>query len=179
MAEKYSAEFKAKVALEAITQGRVVLKEIAEKYDISEEDVKSWSAKLYEDAELIFGKEETETEHGADFLEESVLLSADNEKFYYDVEYGVTKDDLNFNKLIFWSSLIVGLVIIMSIGLVFFAEYSLFDTQKQVSQSSPASQANELKFEQMQELNSFGIVDPENGIYRIPIDSAINKMVNE
>lgn len=179
MADKHSSEFKAKVALDAITQGRAVIEKIAQKYDVSEEEVRAWTAKMYNEAESIFG-EETEfspTGHeDSDFIAEDVYLSTDSEKFNYDVEYGVTKDDLNYKQLIFWSSLIVGLVIIMSVGLVYFAEFSLFDTQQRVSGASPASVAQELKTEQMQELNSFGVVDLEEGLYRIPIDSAINRI---
>jgi hypothetical protein len=33
-----------------------------------------------------------------------------------------------------------------------------------------------MKKEGQQQLESFGVVDLENGIYRIPIDSAINQM---
>lgn len=179
MAEKHSSEFKAKVALDAITQNQAVIEKVAQKYNISEEEVREWTATIYTDAVTLFRDDKELAAQQASFVSEDAYITTDNENFHYDVSYGVTKDDINFNKLIFWSSVIVGLVIVMAIGLVYFAQFSLFDTQQKVSKISPASNAQILEAEQLEELNSFGVVDLENGIYRIPIDSAINKIATE
>ncbi len=178
MAEKYSSEFKAKVALEAVSENRAVLTKVAQKYDVPEEKVKEWTDKLYSDASHLFDDEPAAEEfaHGEDFASENVYISTDDKKFHHAVDYGVTKDDLNYKKIIFWSSFIVGLVIIMAIGLVYFAQFSLFDARQKVSSISPASTSVELREKQNKKLNSYGVIDLENGIYKIPIDSAISKI---
>jgi transposase-like protein len=176
MSEKYSSEFKAKVALEAVAQGRSVIEKIAQKHDVSEEDVIEWAAQLQDEASQIFT---TETAQADEAVTEDVDITTENEEFAGAVEHGVMSDTLNYNKLIFWSTLGTALVIIFVIGLVYFSQYSLFEVQKQVSAQSGYSEVKELKAEQDQELNSFGVVDLEEGIYRIPIDSAISRIATD
>ncbi|MDR9417894.1 transposase [Gracilimonas sp.] len=177
MSDKYSSEFKAKVALEAVTQGRSVIKETAEKYDVTEDEVIAWAAQLHEDASKIFT---AGAEPVADDSEgEDVDLATDDSEFAAAVEHGVMSDTLNYKKLIFWSTLGTSLVIIFVIGLVYFSQYSLFEAQKEASSRVTYSDFSELVAEQEQELNSFGVVDLEDGIYRIPIDSAINKIATD
>lgn len=177
MSEKYSSEFKAKVALEAVAQGRSVIEKIAQKHDVDEDDVIEWAAQLQDEASKIFT---TESAAHADEAEvEEVDITTEDEEFAGAVEHGVMSDSLNYNKLIFWSTLGTALVVIFVIGLVYFSQYSLFETQKQVSTQSTYSEIKELKAEQNQELNSFGVVDLEEGIYRIPIDSAISRIATD
>ncbi len=88
-------------------------------------------------------------------------------------------DNLNYGKLIFWSTLGASLVIIFVIGLVYFSQYSLFEAQKEASSRVTYSDFGALMAEQKQELNSFGVVDLEEGIYRIPIDSAISRIATD
>ena len=38
---------------------------------------------------------------------------------------------------------------------------------------------DELETSSTEQLNSFGVVNPDEGIYRIPIDSAITKIAEE
>lgn len=174
MSDKYSSEFKAKIALEASSQARSVIKEIAEKYDVSEDQVIAWAAKLEDEAVKIFG---TETAHHMDeSVVEDVDISTDDAEFAAAVEHGVMSDTLNYRKLIFWTTLGTSLVIIFVIGLVYFSQYSLFETQKEVSANSTFSNIKDLKAQQDQVLNSYGVVDIEEGIYRIPIDSAISRI---
>lgn len=176
MSENHSSEFKAKVALEAVTQGRSVIKEIAKKHGISEDEVIEWAAQLQDEASQVFT---TEAAHGSDSEVEDVDITTEDDEFAGAVEHGVMSDTLNYNKLIFWSTLGTTLVVIFVIGLVYFSQYSLFEAQKQVSTQSSYSEIQELKAEQNQELNSFGVVDLEEGIYRIPIDSAISRIATD
>ncbi|MAL17471.1 MAG: hypothetical protein CL670_15225 [Balneola sp.] len=177
MSEKYSSEFKAKVALEAVSQGRSVIEKIAKKHDVSEEEIISWAAQLQDEASQIFTTEAAgDSDHD---LVEHVDITTEDEEFAYAVGHGVMSDTLNYKKLIFWSTLGTSLVVIFVIGLVYFSQYSLFETQKQVSTNSTYSEIKELKAQQDQELNSFGVVDLEEGIYRIPIDSAISKIAQD
>lgn len=174
MSEKYSSEFKAKVALEAVSQSRSVIQKIAEKHDLSEEEVISWAAQLNEDAASLFGAETAPVDDGSEV--EDVDITTEDEEFAAAVSHGVMSDNLNYGKLIFWSTLGASLVIIFVIGLVYFSQYSLFEAQKEASSRVTYSDFSALMAEQEQELNSFGVVDLEEGIYRIPIDSAISRI---
>lgn len=175
MSDKYSSEFKAKVALEAVSQGRSVIEKVAEKHGVSEEQVIAWASQLHEDASRIFSAEAAYEEPEA----EDVEISTEDEEFAVAVSHGVMSDELNYNKLIFWSTLGTALVVIFVIGLVYFSQYSLFETQREVSNQSVYSEIKDLKAEQDQQLNSFGVVDLEEGRYRIPIDSAINRIATD
>lgn len=174
MSEKYSSEFKAKVALEAVSQSRSVIQKIAEKHDVSEEEVISWASQLNEDASRLFGAETAPVDDGSEV--EDVDITTEDEEFAAAVAHGVMSDNLNYGKLIFWSTLGASLVIIFVIGLVYFSQYSLFEAQKEASSRVTYSDFSALKAEQEQELNTFGVVDLEEGIYRIPIDSAISRI---
>lgn len=177
MSEKYSSEFKAKVALEAVAQGRSVIEKVAEKHGVADEQVIAWAAQLHDEAAQIFSGERTAEAQPSEG--EDVDITTDDEEFALAVDHGVMSDNLNYSKLIFWSSLGTGLVIIFVIGLVYFSQYSLFESQKQVSAQSSYSEIQNLKTKQNQELNSFGVVDIEEGIYRIPIDSAISRIATD
>ncbi|MEX2605580.1 MAG: hypothetical protein WD361_15330 [Gracilimonas sp.] len=172
MSEKYSSKFKAKVALEAVNQDRSVIKNIAEKYELSESQVLDWVTQLQNEAVQLF---DAETEAPESYGED-VEITTEDEEFAYAVGHGVMNDTLNYNKLIFWSALGTSLVVIFVIGLVFFSQYSLFEAQKKASTQSTFSDVKALHAKQEQELNSFGVVDLEEGIYRIPIDSAISRI---
>lgn len=178
MSEKYSSEFKAKVALEAVSQSRSVIQKIAEKHDLSEEEVISWAAQLNQEAASLFGAETTpHVDDGSEV--EDVDITTEDEEFAAAVSHGVMSDNLNYGKLIFWSTLGASLVIIFVIGLVYFSQYSLFEAQKEASSRVTYSDFGALMAEQKQELNSFGVVDLEEGIYRIPIDSAISRIATD
>ncbi len=177
MSEKYSSEFKAKVAIEAVAEGRSVIEKVAKKHGVSEDQVIAWAAHLHDEAAQIFASEDVH--HEDEVVTEEVELSTDDEEFAVAVDHGVMSDTLNYNKLIFWSTLGTALVIIFVIGLVYFSQYSLFESQKQVSAQSTYSEIQNLKAKQNQELNSFGVVDLEEGIYRIPIDSAISRIATD
>lgn len=174
MSKQYSSEFKAKVALEAVAQSRSVIQNIAEKHNVSEEEVIAWASQLNEEAAKLFGAETVQTVDTSEV--EDVDITTEDEEFSAAVSHGVMSDNLNYGKLIFWSTLGTSLVIIFVIGLVYFSQYSLFEAQKEASSRVTYSDYGALVAEQKQELNSYGVVDLEEGIYRIPIDSAISRI---
>lgn len=175
MSDKYTSEFKAKVALEAVSQSKTIVADIADKYDLSEEEVIEWAKQLQDDAVQVFAGSQADS-HSVSDAHEDVELETEDEEFAVAVEHGVMNDELNYSKLIFWSTFGTALVIVFVIGLVYFSQYSIFETQKEVSAGSSYTELTELKESQNAELNSFGVVNPEEGIYRIPIDSAISRM---
>lgn len=170
MSDKHSSEFKSKVAQEAASESQKVIQNIAAKYEVSEEEVVAWTSK-YSDQGIELPS--TEFDEGS---VEDVNISTEDEELATGVSHGVMSDNLNYGKLIFWSTVGTSLVVIFVISMVFFSQYSLFEAQKEASLRVTYSDFSELRAEQEQELNTFGVVDLEDGIYRIPIDSAISKI---
>jgi len=170
MSDKHSSEFKIKVAKEAASESQKVIQSIASKYEVTEEEVLRWASKYSDqDTELA----STYSDQGS---VEDVDISTEDDELVSGISQGVMSDNLNYNKLIFWSTVGTSLVIIFVIAMVFFSQFSLFEAQKEASLRVTYSDFTDLRAEQEQELNSFGVVDLEEGIYRIPIDSAISKI---
>lgn len=178
MSSNHSPEFKAKVALEAVSEQNKVFSEIAEKYGVSEEEVAVWSSQLAPNTVSIFSGAETHASshsHTTSIIED-VSLESDDEEFTYAVQHGVESDNLNYNRLFFWSGLGVAVVTVFIVALIFFAKFSYSNALQNVSETSSYVEITKLKADQNEELNSFGVVDLEKGIYRIPIEDAIDKI---
>lgn len=176
MSETYSSEFKAKVALEAVNKDDAEVKKIAAKHGVSEEEIKNWISLLVAGVSQLFPEETATAEEPEG---EDVELSTEDQELADAVSHGVMSDNLNYKKLTFWAALGTSIVVIFVIGLVVFSQYSLFEAQKNVSSRTTFADVNELHAKQKQELNSFGVVDIEKGLYRIPIDSAISRIATD
>ncbi|MFH5831539.1 transposase [Halalkalibaculum sp. DA3122] len=176
----YSSEFKAKVAQAAIDQGKQNLDQLSKKYDVPVSTILTWAVQLEKDAESFYqGSEETEKaeEHISD--QEEVDVEVTDKEIMDSIDYGVMFDRLNIRRLVFWSVLGTILVVIFVFALREMYEYNRLLSQDAASGSTEFYQVNQQKLEATETLNSFGVVDLENGIYRIPIDSAINEMAEQ
>ncbi len=172
MSEKYSAEFKAKVALKAVSKDPSEYQKVAEEFDVTVEEVTEWASELIEKEAKVFKDDDTKDEGSV----EDVELTTEDEEFALAVDHGAMGDPLNYKKLTGWAIIGAILIIVFIIGMVNFSQYSLFESQKKASIQSTRSEVNDLKNQQNEELNSFGVVDLEQGIYRIPIEEAINRI---
>jgi transposase-like protein len=66
---RYSAEFKAKVALAALTESKT-LAELASEYQVHPSQISTWKQELMENASTLFGKgKKKEVNHEADVAE--------------------------------------------------------------------------------------------------------------
>ena len=110
---------------------------------------------------------------------DNVTIETEDNSFAASVSHGVQEDQLDYKKLYFWSAFLIVTVIVFVVSLMFFAEFSYYNAQQNASVTSTYRQVTTLKADQTEELNSFGIVDAENGVYHIPIDEAINKLAAE
>ena len=92
---------------------------------------------------------------------------------------GYEKRDVNINKLIAISIGISILIVVIIIGLheifTMTKEYIVHDQYL----SPKSSMLVDLHAREDSTLNSYGIVDAESGLYRIPVDEAINLTVTE
>lgn len=170
----YTPEFKKEVAQKALDQSKQNLDQLSEKYDVPVSVILMWATELEKGGEEFFEPSEEANEHTSD--EGEVDVEIGDSRVADSVEHGVMLDQLNYKRLTFWSVLGVILVLIFVQGLYEMYQYSNRLIEESVSAESQYYQVNELKQEARQKLNSFGVVDLENGVYRIPIDSAINEV---
>lgn len=162
----FTDEEKKKIALEAASGGEDAIKELSEKHAISEEEI------------LIWIRETDVTDVTTVTKEEDVSLDATDE-FIESVNYGANFDKLNYRRLIFWSIFGIAVMIIIIQSIMFIHDYTKSSATILRSEQSQFYEIDEMKLNDQQILNSFGVVDPEAGIYRIPIDSAITLIANE
>ena len=177
--QNYSAEFKKEVAQKALDQSKKNLDKLAKQYDVSVSVILMWATELEKGGEDVFDIAEEDQETSPEGSPENIDVEITSEEVADSVEHGVMADKLNYKRLIFWSVFGTILVIIFVRGLFEMYEYNMNTTQERVSSESEYYQVNQMKKEARQQLDSFGVVDLENGIYRIPIDSAINEMTGD
>jgi len=174
--QQYTSTFKKEVAKKALNKSRQNLDQLSEDYDVPVSKIMVWVTELenaINELEVAFSTSK-EAEEIAEPSKVDVEIS--DSKVADAVGHGVMFDQLNYKRLIFWSVFGTTLVIIFVVALFEMYQYNERLTQENVSESSEYYQANELKQEAQNKLDSFGVVDLENGVYRIPIDSAISEI---
>jgi transposase-like protein len=174
--QNYSADFKKEVAQKALDQSKKNLDKLSKKYDVPVSVILMWATELEKGGEDVFETEEEEDTSSHEQSDEGISVEVTDEQLADSVEHGVMQDKLNYKHLIFWSVFGTTLVVIFVWGLIQMYQYNTGVTQDRVSSESEYYQVNQMKREARQQLDSFGVVDLENGTYRIPIDSAINKV---
>lgn len=176
MSNKHSAEFKAQVALEAIALPLGELDDFAKKKSVTKDEVVEWVSALQKNSVTLFtdGDDSHDGHHQASG--ENVDLETEDEMLSAAVAHGVNDDELNYKKLFFWSTLGIGLVVFIIVALIQFAQVSLYDAQNEASFNSGDSKIQEMKAKDLETLNTYGVVDLEKGVYRIPIEQAINNI---
>lgn len=172
---KYTSEFKLEVAQKALDQSKKNLDKLSDKYDVPVSVILMWATELEKGGPEVFETPEEEKDAKAE-KETNVDVEISDAQVADAVEHGVMLDKLNYKRLIFWSVFGVILVLIFVQALFEMYQYNQQVAQERVSNESQYYQVNELKTNARQKINSFGVVDLENGIYRMPIDSVINEM---
>lgn len=162
----FTNEEKQKIALEAASGGKEAVKKLSEKHGVSEEEIRKWIR------ETDVSNVTTGTK------EEDVSLDATDE-FIESVNYGANFDKLNYRRLIFWSIFGIAVMIIIIQSIMFIHDYTKSSATTLRSEQSQFYDIDEIELNDQQILDSFGVVDPEVGIYRIPVDSAITLIANE
>lgn len=178
--QNYTSDFKVKVASKALEQDKQNLDRLSDKFDVPVSLILKWTVQFEKAGSDAFDTEEVMKEESKAHIEdhESVDVEVDDPDIAESVSYGVMHDDLNYNRLIFWSILGIVLVVIFVVGLLEMYQYNTNVTQERISEQSEYYQIKQLNEEAQETLSSFGVVNPEEGIYRIPIDSAMNDIVD-
>jgi len=172
----YSTEFKAKVALEALAQNKKNLDRLSDKHDVPVSVILTWVVQLERNAANIYAT--TSEPANVDTKEEDSLVDVeiDDEKVSESISFGVMGDELNYKRLTFWSVLGVVFVLIFVQLLIEMYDQTQQFNQDRISASSEYFEVTELNKNDQKRLSSFGVVDIEKGIYRMPIDSVIEQM---
>lgn len=177
--KQYSSEFKAKVAQEALEQDQQNLDSLSDKYDVPVSSILMWSTKLKNNDgdTTIFSDSEPHDSGEAHIAEgETVDVEISDPKVADSFSFGVMTDKMDYRKLAFWSLLGMILVVIFVIALVEMYQYNTQISRDRISEESEYYEVNMLRKEADETLSSFGVVDLEEGIYRMPIDSVISEM---
>lgn len=178
--EKFTPEFKIKVAKEAIAQDKQNLDKLSDQYDLPVSTILTWTME-YEKGNISQSEEkqikDPESEPGFD-ADQMIDLEVNDPKISEALQYGAMKDEHNYKRLIFWCVFGVLLVVLFIESLRQMYGVSFQWTLDQKAEQSEFYNINELRGDALERLNSFGVIDQEEGIYRIPIDSAINELAD-
>jgi hypothetical protein len=97
----------------------------------------------------------------------------------YSADYGVTPDKLNDKKLFL---LFTGGIILVAL-MVYFSmtlfNYYAFTTSQAAAESAVFYEIEDLKSQDNELLTTFGVVDSENGVFRVPVDTAITLILED
>ena len=162
--KKFTEEEKAAIALKAQSGDPDAKQELAEKHGISVEKIEKWIRET---------GSQSVTEG-----DEYVSLEA-SEKFSESVSYGADPDRLNYPRLIFWSLFGTGIVLFTVLAIMAVYNYTITSAEQSRAAESQFYNISELEARDRATLESFGVVDLEAGIYRIPIDSAMTLIAEE
>ena len=148
---------KLKIANSAALGGEKAVKALASEHNISEDEIRGWVRDL---------------KAGNVTDDDEVTLDVTDE-FAESVAFGATFDKLNYSPLTFWSVFGTSAILIIIVSVMFMYDFTFTSATQERSEQSIYYDIEELKRSDQLILDSFGVVDPDEGIYRIPIDSAI------
>lgn len=110
---------------------------------------------------------------------EEVEVTSQDQQFLRSVKHGVMDDDLDYKTLYFWSGFIIVMVAIFLVALIEMFDYTSYILNEGVQEQVTHTQIDNLKNDGNNRLNSFGVVNAEQNVYHIPIDSVINNMAQD
>ena len=94
-------------------------------------------------------------------------------------ESGYEKRDVSLGRVFIASGVVVVLLVVI---VVLLYEYFVFEKEKQVFESTLAPESlalRELRAREDEELNSYKVLDSTGGVYRIPIERALELVADE
>lgn len=103
----------------------------------------------------------------------------DNQDFSDSVSHGVTPDTLDYGKLFALVFAGVMLVVVLVFIAITMFNYFTFQSSQNAAVNAVFYELEELRAKHELELTTFGVVDEQAGIFRVPVDSAITLIVNE
>lgn len=102
-----------------------------------------------------------------------------NPEIQESIRYGAMPDKLNYTKLFGYTFLgIVVVVILLAISWQLF-RYTAFQKSQQAAINAVFHELEDLRYRHNRDLHAFEVIDEENGIFRVPIDSAMTLVVED
>jgi hypothetical protein len=111
--------------------------------------------------------------------DDEMQLSGASEEFVLSVEKGVTDDVLDIKMITFWSVITILFMIAMAYSGYRIYKFYGFQNRAEQAISTEYKELQQKRATDAQHLSSYGMVDGEAGVYRIPIDTAIDLYVTE
>lgn len=161
--KNFTKEEKAAIALKAASGQESKLQELAEEHGVSVEEIQNWMR-------------ETGVTDVNDDDSVSIEVTDDYDK---SVTYGASFDTPNYQRIVFWSAFGSAVVLLIIVSVFYVHSYTTSNVADRTSEESQFYNIEEIQQREAETLNSYGVVDSEEGIYRIPIDQAISEIVNE
>lgn len=172
--KRYTAAFKTEVAQKALDRDKENLDSLSKEYDVAVSVILVWATELENGGPEVFEVTADADSDENGFIEQpaNIDLDVSDEEVAESLDYGVMFDKLNYKRLIFWGAFGVILLVIFVKALVEMNQYNIQTAEQQVG--GEFYEVSQLKEEARERLNTFGVVNLEEGIYRIPVDSAIS-----
>lgn len=95
------------------------------------------------------------------------------------ITIGVNDDIMDFKKLIFWSSLGVGIVTAVVVVWIFASQMFFEQSKANATATSTYYAIDKLYEDANNHIQSYGVLDAEKGVYHIPIEAAIEKITTD
>lgn len=175
--QSYSEDFKAKVVLQATSPEGPSPSEVADQHGITVRELVSWALEMdlsSEDVEILKKAAGDES----DGASADVTLLTESQSFVDDIEFGMSRDWLDIKKVTFWTIFGSGFVAFLVVGMMLIYSVATTDTIQDVyAESGENYDVSQLKAQQAEHLNSFGVLDTDEGVYHVPIDAAIEQIV--
>lgn len=111
--------------------------------------------------------------------DEEMQLSGAADDFVIAVEKGVMDDALDIKMLTFWSLITVIFMAAMIYGGYRIYKFWGFQSRMEQAISTEYKELHQKRAADAQHLSTYGMVDGEAGVYRIPLESAIDLYVTE
>lgn len=166
--KNYSLEEKTRICLEVTSADESALQEVLQKYQLSYETVELWMGET--------GVSDQESGALSGGAGSDIYVEMDNETAK-STRFGASYDTLNYKRLTFWAIFGSTVILVMVLSIIFIYEFSFSGMDSQQSVQNDYFDIQVLNEADAKRLNSFGVVDEEQGIYHVPIDSAIQKMI--
>lgn len=162
--KNFTEEEKAAIALKAASGQESKLQELADKHDVSVEEIQDW---MRETGVSVVNEDD-----------DSISIET-TDSYAASVEYGVSFDAPDYKKIVFWTTFGSAVVLLIIVSVFYVHSYTSSNVADRTSEESQFYNIQEIQQRDTETLNSYGVVDPEEGVYRIPIDRAISEIVNE
>lgn len=111
--------------------------------------------------------------------DQDVQLTGGDQDFAHSIDKGVTDDVLDIKKLTFWSIITVIYMIVMVYGGYQIYTYWGFKSKMDLAINAEYKELSSKNAQDQEQLSTFGIVNADSGVYRIPIDTAFDLYIQK